>query len=80
VTPTNLIKILINPMKKRSQTDDIFNKAHSEGPITRVKAKLIKYKDAARLALILLKSETDNINSLCDPSDNCGRCKSEKLI
>jgi hypothetical protein len=25
--------------------DDIFNKAHSEGPITRAKAKLIKYKD-----------------------------------
>jgi hypothetical protein len=55
---------------------DIFNKAHSEGPITRAKAKLIKYKDAAQLALILLKSETDNINSLCDPNDNCGRCES----
>ncbi len=26
---------------------DIFNKAHSEGPITRAKAKLIKYKDMA---------------------------------
>ncbi len=58
--------------------NDIFNKAHSEGPITRAKAKLIKYKDAAQLALILLKSETDNINSLCDPSDNCGRCESEE--
>ncbi len=57
---------------------DIFNKAHSEGSITRAKAKLIKYKDAAQLALILLKSETDNINSLCDPSDNCGRCESEE--
>ncbi len=58
--------------------DDIFNKAHSEGPITRAKAKLIKYKDAAQLALMLLKSENDTINSLCDPSDHCGRCESEE--
>jgi hypothetical protein len=58
--------------------NDIFNKAHSEGPITRAKAKLIKYKDAAQLALMLLKSETDTINSLCDPSDNCGCCESEE--
>jgi hypothetical protein len=57
---------------------DIFNRAQSEGPITRAKAKLIKYKDAAQLALILFKSETDTINSLCDPSDNCGSCKSEE--
>jgi hypothetical protein len=56
---------------------DIFNKARNEGPITRAKAKLIKYKDAAQLALILLKSETDNINSLSDPSDNCAQCESE---
>ncbi len=58
--------------------NDIFNKAHSEGPITRAKAKLIKYKDAAQLALLLLKSENDTINSLCDPSDHCGRCESEE--
>jgi hypothetical protein len=58
--------------------NDIFNKAHNEGPITRAKAKLIKYKDAAQLALVLLKSETDTIDSLCDPSKNCGRCESEE--
>jgi hypothetical protein len=58
--------------------NDIFNKAHSEGPITRANAKLIKYKDAAQLALMLLKSETDTINSLCDPSDHCGHCESEE--
>jgi hypothetical protein len=58
--------------------NDIFNKAHSEGPITRAKAKLIKYKDAAQLALLLLKSENDTINLLCDPSQNCGRCESEE--
>jgi hypothetical protein len=57
---------------------DIFNKAQNEGPITRAEAKLIKYKDGAQLALILLKSETDTIDSLCDASDNCGRCESEE--
>jgi hypothetical protein len=56
---------------------DIFNQACNEGPITRAKAKLIKYKDAAQLALILLKSETDNIDSLCNPSDNFTQCESE---
>jgi hypothetical protein len=69
-----------NQPNEKALTDfnDIFNKAHSEGPITRAKAKLIKNKDVAQLALILLKSETDNTNSLCDPSDNCGRCESEE--
>ncbi len=57
---------------------DIFNKAQNEGPITRAEAKLIKYKDRTQLALILLKSETDTIDSLCDPSYNCGRCESEE--
>ncbi len=42
---------------------DIFNQAQSDGPITRAQAKLIKYKDAALLALQLLKSEeTDSID------------------
>jgi hypothetical protein len=27
---------------------------------------------------MLLKSETDTINSLCEPSDNCGRCESQE--
>jgi hypothetical protein len=44
--------------------NDIFNKPRNEGPITRAKAKLIKCKDAAQLALILLKSETENIDSM----------------
>ncbi len=69
-----------NQPNEKALTDfsDIFNKVQSEGPITRAKAKLIRYKDAAQLALILLKSETDTIESLCDPSDNCGRCESEE--
>ncbi len=76
----NQINQDFNQPNEKVLTDfnDIFNKAHSEGPITRAKAKLIKYKDAAQLALVLLKSETDNINSLCDPSDNGGRCESEE--
>jgi hypothetical protein len=67
-----------NQPNEKALTDfnDIFNKAHSEGPITRAKAKLIKYKDAAQLALLI--SETDTINSFCDPSDNCGCCESEE--
>jgi hypothetical protein len=56
---------------------DIFNQAHSDGLITRAKEKLIKYKDAEQLALILLKNETENIDSLCEPSDNCTQCESE---
>jgi hypothetical protein len=69
-----------NQPNEKALTDfsDIFNKAQSEGPITRARAKLIKYKDAAQLALILLKSETDTIDSLWDPSDNCGCCESEE--
>jgi hypothetical protein len=58
--------------------NDIFNKAHDEGPITRAKARLIKYKDAAQLALLLLTSEKDTIDSLCDPSHHCGCCESEE--
>jgi hypothetical protein len=47
-----------NQTNEKALTDfnNIFNKAQSEGPITRAKAKLIKYKDVAQLALILLKS------------------------
>ncbi len=51
---------------------------HNKGPITRAQAKLIKYKDAAQLALIFLKSETENIDCLCDPSDHCAECESEE--
>ncbi len=45
-----------NQPNEKALTDfnDIFNKAHSEGPITRAKAKLIKYKDTAQLALLSL--------------------------
>jgi hypothetical protein len=69
-----------NQHDEKALTDfsDILNKAQNEGPISRMKAKLIKYKDAAQLTLILLKSETDTIDSLCDPSDNCGCCESEE--
>jgi hypothetical protein len=57
---------------------DIFNQAQPSGPITRVQAKLIKYKDAAQLSLILLKNEeSPKIDSLCDPSDHCAECESK---
>jgi hypothetical protein len=74
-----------NQMQNLNQNDeqalkdfsDIFNQMHNDGPITRAKAKLIKYKDVAQLVLILLKSETDIIDSLCNPSDKCAQCESE---
>ncbi len=58
--------------------NDIFNKVSNEGPITRARAKLFKYKDAAQLALLLLKSKNDDLNSLCDPSSHYGRCETEE--
>jgi hypothetical protein len=48
-----------------NEFQDIFNQAHTSGPITRAQAKLIKYKVTTQLALSLLKSETENIDSLC---------------
>jgi len=58
---------------------DIFNQAQTKGPITREQAKLIKYRDAAQLSLLLLKSEdTSNVDSLCLPSDHCAKCESEE--
>ncbi len=39
--------------------------------------KQTKCKDAAPLALILLKSENENIDSLCNPENNCPSCESE---
>jgi hypothetical protein len=69
-----------NQHDKEALTDfnDIFNKAQNDGPITRARVKLIRYEYTAQLALLLLKSETDTANSLCLPSEHCGRCKSKK--
>jgi hypothetical protein len=47
------------------------------GPITRAQGKSIKYKDSVQLALSLLKSKMDNIDSLCDPNKHCAECESE---
>ncbi len=46
-----------------------FHDAHTDGPITRTHAKLIKNKEAATLALLILNEEGENeadIDSLCD--------------
>jgi hypothetical protein len=42
--------------------------------------RFIKYKDTAQLALLLLKSETENIDSLYNPSDLCAECESEETF
>jgi len=36
-----------------------FNGTQFDGPITRMRAKLIKYREAAQLALTLLKKEEE---------------------
>ena len=57
-----------------NEFQDIFNQAHTSGPITRAQAKLIKYKDTTQLALSLLKSETEII--MC--RDHCTECECEE--
>jgi hypothetical protein len=66
-----------NEDKALKDFSDIFNQGQNDGPITWARVKLIKYKDAAQLGLILLKSETENIDSLCNPNDNCSQCEGE---
>lgn len=63
---------------KRHNLQRRFYQAQSNRLITRVQAKLIKYKDMGQVALKLLKNEeTPNIDSLCVPSDNYAKCKSK---
>ena len=87
----NKIKILnVNKLKlflqehqsEEEQTflDYNFNDAESDKPLTRARAKLINYKNAAQLALLMLKeeggsSEIETIDSLC--SEPCPSCDTE---
>jgi hypothetical protein len=87
----NKIKILnVNKLKlflQEHQSDEEqtfldynFNDADSEKPLTRARAKLINYKNAAQLALLMLKeegeySEIETIDSLC--SEPCPSCDTE---
>ena len=86
----NKIKVLnVNKLKIFLQDNDSelnsdlqnlnFNEFSSDMPITRARAKLINYKNAAQLALIMLNEEgrTNDIeiDSLCDGS--CAFCDSE---
>jgi hypothetical protein len=54
----------------------------TDGPITRTSTKLIEYKNAAQLALSILKNEEEaenEINAMCDiPFDQCPICNAEK--
>ncbi len=89
----NKIKILnVNKLKiflQDDQNDDSqtfldynFNDHSSDKPLTRVRAKLINYKNAAQLALLMLNEEggsndSDFIDSLCDePCPSCD-CENE---
>jgi len=60
-----------------------FNENSGDKPLTRTHSKLIKYKEAAQLALLMLNeeggssdsSDSDFIDSLC--SEPCPSCDSE---
>jgi len=57
-----------------------FNDSSSDKPLTRARAKLINYKNAAQLALLMLKeeggySDFETIDSLC--SEPCPSCDTE---
>ena len=87
----NKIKILnVNKLKlflqdnnsEQDQTflDHDFNDSSSDKPLTRARAKLINYKNAAQLALLMLKeeggySDFETIDSLC--SEPCPSCDTE---
>jgi hypothetical protein len=87
----NKIKILnVNKLKlflqehqsEEEQTflDYNFNDTESDKPLTRARAKLINYKNAAQLALLMLKeeggsSDFETIDSLC--SEPCPSCDTE---
>jgi hypothetical protein len=90
----NKIKILnVNKLKLFLQNDETeesqtfldynFNDNSSDKPHTRARAKLIKYKEAAQLALLMLNeeggsSEFETIDSLC--SEPCPSCYTEMTI
>jgi hypothetical protein len=67
----------------KSDTDNYFvelnfNGAQFDRPITRMRAKLIKYKEAAQLALTMLKNEEED-DAMCDnPFDQCPICDAEE--
>ncbi len=67
-------------IKNKTPTKTFLNQTQPSGPITRAQAKLIKYKDTAQLALMLLQDEKPsiNINSLCDPSEHCAECEGKE--
>jgi hypothetical protein len=85
------IKILnVNKLKLFLQNDETeenqtfldynFNDNSSHKPLTRARAKLIKYKEAAQLALLMLNkeggsSEFETFDSLC--SEPCPSCDTE---
>ena len=87
----NKIKILnVNKLKlflqehqseqEQKFLDYNFNDTESDKPLTRARAKLINYNNAAQLALLMLKeeggpSEFETIDSLC--SEPCPSCDTE---
>jgi hypothetical protein len=79
----NKLKLFLQDNKsEQEQTflDYNFNDSSNDKPLTRARAKLINYKNAAQLALLMLKEEDgysdfENIDSLC--SEPCPSCDTE---
>jgi hypothetical protein len=79
----NKLKLFLQePESDQEQTflDYNFNESSSDKPLTRALAKLINYKNAAQLALLMLKeeggsSDFETIDSLC--SEPCPPCDTE---
>jgi hypothetical protein len=79
----NVEKLKLFLGETKSDTDNHFeelnfNGAQFDRPITRMHAKLIKYKEAAQLALTMLKNEEED-DAMCDiPFDQCPICDAEE--
>jgi hypothetical protein len=82
IVNVNKLKLFLQEHEGEKQTllDFNFNDSQSDKPLTRARAKLINYKNAAQLALLMLKeeggsSDFETIDSLC--SEPCPSCDTE---
>jgi hypothetical protein len=86
VLNVNKLKLFLEEQSSETDTElqDLnFNDCHTDGPITRACARLINYKNAAHLALLMLNKDSgedidifsNNIDSLCDGP--CASCDSK---
>jgi hypothetical protein len=71
ITTTPFELLFGEKARLQSFPKEAINDSHSDGPVTRACTRLINFKNAAYLALIMLNGEGDeNINSLCLACDS----------